>query len=130
MAATFIRAVDPISEGITRLNNYPNCARATCIPFNGVIVGTLKPLVLPVISALGMVLFPIMAGYHSYRGNHAEAKNYFHAWQISVLVTAACFAFLMFTGFVTPPKIAIGLMAGVMACSIAFHVYRTEAALH
>jgi hypothetical protein len=74
---------------------------------------------------LGVVIFPVMAAVSSCRGQHADAKRYFHAWQFSVLTVLACFGFIMVTGFVTPPKVLIGLMS----TSIAFHVYRTERAL-
>lgn len=130
MLKPFFIAVDPISEGLKRVDHHKSCARALCLPLNGVVMGAIKPLALPVISALGMLFFPIMAGIKSCQGKHQEARDYFFSWQACVLTAIASFGFLMMTGFVTPPKVSIGLMAAVMSVSIAFHLYRTERALH
>ncbi len=130
MAATFLRAVDPISEAVTYLKHYPKVVMGVVLPLNGVVVGAIKPFLLPVVGIVGAVVFPILAGIKSCRGDHEGSKKYFRAWQISVVAVAACFAFIMVTGFVAPPKVGIALMACVISCSIAFHVYRTISALH
>jgi|GEM_PF-6105472 len=130
MAATFLKAVDPISEVVPYLKNYPRVVMGVVLPLNGVVLGAIKPFLLPVVGVVGSVVFPILAGIKSCRGDHEEAKKYFRAWQISVVTVAACFAFIMVTGFVAPPKVGIGLMASVIACSIAFHVFRTVSLLH
>lgn len=129
----FLNVVDPVSFGIRKsecLKGHSNAARAAFIPLNGAVVGLVKPLLLPVISAVGVVAFPIMAVIRTCQGRADDATAHFQAWQISIVTVAACFAFLMVTGFHLPAKTSIGLMAGIMATSIAFHVYRTESALN
>lgn len=130
MASTFLNVVEPGSLVASRFKERPCVVRGLFIPLNGVVVGAVKPFLLPVIAAVGVVAFPAIAGYKSCKGRHDEAKNYFQAWQLSVVTTLFCAAFLMVTGFALSPKVSIGLMAGIIAASIAFHIYRTENVLH
>ncbi|MCH9610807.1 MAG: hypothetical protein S4CHLAM81_10140 [Chlamydiales bacterium] len=100
-----------------------------CFPCNGVVVGLVKPPFLPAIAAVGAIAFPILAGISSCRGEHNKAKNYFHAWQFSVLTLALSALFLLAIGYSGKPKLTIGLISGLIASSIAFHLFRTAHAL-
>lgn len=50
MHTPFLTAIDPMGEGLKHVERHKGCARALCLPVNGVVVGMIKPLVLPVIS--------------------------------------------------------------------------------
>ncbi|MFN0065967.1 MAG: DUF5422 family protein [Chlamydiales bacterium] len=123
---------DPISWGLERsktAQKYNCICKSACLPFNGMVIGLIKPLLAPIIAAIGLVVFPIMAVIRALQGREADTKAHFQAFFVSIIVIAAVVGFVMISGNYLKLKTSLGVVSAVMAASVAFHVYRTASAL-
>lgn len=90
----------------------------------GLINGTLKPLLFPIMCAVGVVAMPIIAAVQLARGEKEDACEWMKAWVFCVLGAAATLGFVTIMTFYLPLTATAVIMTGFIAFSIVIHVYK------
>lgn len=86
--------------------------------------GALKPLLFPVMCAVGVVAMPIIAGVQLARGENEDACEWGKAWIFCVLGAAATLGFVTIMTFYLPLTATVAILTGFIAFSIVIHVYK------
>ncbi|MCH9628032.1 MAG: hypothetical protein S4CHLAM2_16820 [Chlamydiales bacterium] len=86
------------------------------------ITGLVKPFILPLITAVGLLLLPVTAGLKAKNGDYQGAKNHLKAWVFCVLISGAIVAFLAVTTYHMPLVWSSATFVSMCALSIILHV--------
>ncbi|MCC5832674.1 MAG: hypothetical protein JJU12_06500 [Chlamydiales bacterium] len=86
--------------------------------------GLVKPLICPLIAALGLVLMPIKAGVASYKGDVEGAKANLKAWGFCCLTIVATVAFFAVTTYCMPLLWSSALAIAILSLSVICHVHK------
>lgn len=103
--------------------NHPIAARFVTVSANTVF-GVVKVFVLPFMSAIGLVVMPIIAAFKAYRGDWAGAKQWLSAWGFCLLAGVGVFAFVALSGFHMTLLQATAVVVTGTALSVIIHIWR------
>lgn len=85
--------------------------------------GLLKPFLVPIIAAVGLLILPIIAAA-KFKGDRESAKGHLKAWGFCFLTIGATVAFFSLTTFYMPLVWSSAVVASICALSIILHVYK------
>ncbi len=100
---------------------YPVSARVAAAT-TAAITGLAKPFILPLITAVGLLLLPLTAGIKAKNGDYEGAKNHLKAWGCCVLILGATALFLGVTTYQMPLVWSSATFVSMCALSIILHV--------
>ena len=86
------------------------------------ISGIMKPFLIPLIAAIGIILMPILAGIALYRGDKEAARSYLGAFGACVLILGACAAYLYVSAYHMPLNVSVAVSVCLVALSVILHI--------
>lgn len=101
--------------------NYPVISRVG-VGSLAALSGFCKPFLIPAISAIGLLVFPIFAAYHFCRGDNEKGKDCVKAWGFCLITLGRLACFLFVTAYCLPLVGSVALVASICALSIILHV--------
>lgn len=104
---------------------YPLASRTTVIGANTVL-GFIKPFLLPVIAAVGVIVQPIIATVQYCKGNSQEGAKWLKSSCFSLLALGGVAAFMVISAYHMTLMQGAAVVITGCALSIIIHVYRVS----
>lgn len=100
---------------------YPFGTRVATVPL-AALLGFIKPVVIPLLAALGLVLFPILAVTRMFHGDITGARGYLISTGLCLLTLMGSLGFVAVIAYSLPLVWSSAVMITIFAISVILHV--------